>query len=207
MGELRELKASQLDALREIANMGAGHAATALSQLTDSRVMIDIPEVHVPRFEEIPDLFGPGEEAMCSVSMKVFGDITGRTVLAFPESVAWVLVNLLLGRDDHPGEGTFGEVERSALKETANILGGAYLSALSDFLGFMLLPSVPALVVDRAETVFSRESLELSNEVEHVICIENAFFADGLEADLQGQFFLFPDPPAVNVILEQIRIA
>lgn len=207
MGELRELKASQLDALREIANMGAGHAATALSQLTDSRVMIDIPEVHVPRFDEIPDLLGAGEEPTCSVSMKVFGDITGRTVIAFREPVAWVLVNLLVGRGDHPRGGVFGEVEESALKETANILGGAYLSALSDFLGFMLLPSVPTLTVDRAEAVFSRESLELSDDVEHVICIENAFFADDLESDLQGQFFLLPDPPAVNVILEQIRIA
>ncbi|MGH9260627.1 MAG: chemotaxis protein CheC, partial [Acidimicrobiales bacterium] len=62
MEDVRDLKALQIDALREVANIGAGHAATALSQMTNHRVMISVPRINIARLEEVPDLIGGAQD-------------------------------------------------------------------------------------------------------------------------------------------------
>src|SRR2546429_187476 len=87
MEDVRDLKALQIDALREVANIGAGHAATALSQLTNRRIMISVPQINIARLEEVPDLLGHPQEGVAPVLMHMLGDLTRRTPLLFPESV------------------------------------------------------------------------------------------------------------------------
>ena len=79
MEDVRDLKELQLDALKEVANIGAGHAATALSQLTSRTIMINVPEVNVRPLEEVPDLLGRADEVIAAVLMHMMGDLTGRT--------------------------------------------------------------------------------------------------------------------------------
>src|SRR5207247_11249951 len=86
MEDVRDLKALQIDALREVANIGAGHAATALSQLTNCRVMISVPQINIARLEEVPELLGDPQDVMAAVLMHMLGDLTGRTLLLFPEA-------------------------------------------------------------------------------------------------------------------------
>jgi chemotaxis protein CheC len=131
MDDVRELKARQLDALKEVANIGGGHAATALSTMTNRRVMISVPRVNVVRLEEVPDLIGAPNEVVAAVLMHMLGDLTGRTLLLFPEPVSLRLCDMLLRR---PAGGTtaLGTLEQSALKEAGNILSGAYMNALSE---------------------------------------------------------------------------
>src|SRR3989449_11106273 len=87
MQDVRDLKALQIDALREVANIGAGHAATALSQMTNRRIMISVPQINVARLEEVPDLLGSPQDVVAAVLMHMLGDLTGRTLLLFPEAV------------------------------------------------------------------------------------------------------------------------
>src|SRR5213594_2917417 len=77
MEDVRDLKALQLDALKEVANIGAGHAATALSQLTHRRIMISVPEINIARLEEVPSLIGDPQEVVAAVLMHMLGDLTG----------------------------------------------------------------------------------------------------------------------------------
>src|SRR5437764_12303834 len=98
MEDVRDLKALQIDALREVANIGAGHAATALSQLTNRRIMISVPQINIVRLEEVPNLLGHPQEVVAAVLMHMLGDLTGRTLLLFPESVARRLCDMLLRR-------------------------------------------------------------------------------------------------------------
>src|SRR5260370_17456709 len=98
MEDVRDLKALQLDALREVANIGAGHAATALSQLTHRRIMISVPEINIARLEEVPSLIGDPQEVVAAVLMHMLGDLTGRTLLLFPESVGRKVCDMLLKR-------------------------------------------------------------------------------------------------------------
>src|SRR2546430_5966826 len=110
MEDVRDLKALQIDALREVANIGAGHAATALSQLTNRRIMISVPQINIVRLEEVPDLLGDPQEGVAAVLMHMLGDLTGRTLLLFPESVGrrgWaMLLRLPVGQT--PGFDAFG---------------------------------------------------------------------------------------------------
>src|SRR4051812_47342289 len=121
MEDMRDLKESQLDAIREVANIGAGHAATALSEMTNRKIMITVPRVKIRPVEDACDLIGPPDQVVASVLMHVMGDLTGRAMLLFPERAAHILCDFLFRRE----RGTttsFGEMEQSSLKEAGNIL-------------------------------------------------------------------------------------
>ena len=205
MLDIRELEEAQLDALKEVANIGAGHAATALSQLTDHRIMINVPRLQVARIDEIPGLIGNPETVVAAVLMHVLGDLTGRTLLVLPRASAMRLAEILLQRE--PGSlKLFGELEQSALKEAGNILCAAYMNALSDFMGMMLLPSVPSLVMDLCAAVLTTVYGDLGNERDFVFSIETEFRMDNGEP-VGGHFLLLPDIESLQVILKSVRLA
>lgn len=204
MVDVRELKQSQVDALREVANIGAGHAATALSQLIDRKIMITVPRVRVARMEDVATLVGEGQEVVAAVLIHMLGDLTGRTLMLFDERSARRLCDMLLRRP--PGATTgFQELEQSGLKETGNILAGAYLNALSDFMGMLLLPSVPSLVVDLSSAVLTTTYLNFTQERDYAFCVETAFHFDGAE-ELRGYFLLLPDLASLKAIFDAIRL-
>ena len=205
MDDVRDLKALQLDALREVANIGAGHAATALSTMTRRTIMISVPEVNIVAVEAVAELLGQPDDVIAGVLMHMMGDLTGRTLLIFPERSALALSDILLRRP--PGTtAEFGEMEQSGLKEVGNILTSAYLNALSDFMGMMLVPSVPALVIDLAAAVLTTTYLNFGTERDFVFCVETSFrFGD--QADiLRGHFLLLPDLASLRAIFDAIRL-
>ena len=204
MTDLSSLSNLERDALREVANIGAGHAATALSQMTGRRIMISVPEVSVRRLEEVALLVGPPDTVIAGVLMHVMGDLTGRTLVVLGQDSAHALCELLLRR---PSQGpAFDAMQQSTIKETGNILCSAYMNALSDFLGMMLVPSVPALVVDLAGAVLTTAYLNFGHERDAVFCVETTFRIEGSEQALTGQFLLMPDPPSLKVIFDSIRV-
>jgi len=205
MVNLRTLTDLERDALREVANIGAGHAATALSQMTGRKIMISVPEVSIRPLEEVAGLVGPPETVIAGVLMHVMGDLTGRTLVVLGEDSARALCVLLLRRPS-PGPG-FDAMQQSTIKETGNILCSAYMNALSDFLGMMLLPSVPALVIDLAGAVLTTAYLNFGHDRDTVFCVETAFRIEGSAEAMTGQFLLMPDPPSLNAIFDAIRIA
>jgi chemotaxis protein CheC len=206
MDEVRDLKELQLDALKEVANIGAGHAATALSQLTDRRIMINVPEIEITRLEDVPQTFGDPEAVVAAVLMHVLGDLTGRTLLLLPEENARLLCDLLLRRPAGTTE-TIGPLEESSLKEAGNILAGAYLNALSDFMGMMLLPSVPSLVVDLSGAVLTTAFLNFGQDRDFVFCVETNFHFTEAGRALSGYFLLLPDLASLRAIFEAIRLS
>jgi chemotaxis protein CheC len=205
MEDVRDLKALQLDALREVANIGAGHAATALSQMTNRRVMISVPEINVARLEEVPDLIGDSQEVVAAVLMHMLGDLTGRTLLLFPEAVARRLCDMLLRRPLGTTK-AFDVIEQSCLKEAGNILSGAYMNALSEFMSMLLLPSVPSLVVDLSAAVLTTTYLNFGHDRDFVFCVETELQIDS-EAGLRGHFLLLPDLASLKAIFDAIRLS
>jgi chemotaxis protein CheC len=205
MEDVRDLKELQLDALREVANIGAGHAATALSQMTNRTIMIAVPEVTVRSLEEVPELIGSAGETIAAVLMHMMGDLTGRTLVLFPEGSARTLCDILLRRT--PGTTRkFGVMEQSGIKEAGNILASAYLNALSDFMGMMLVPSVPSLVVDLSGAILTTAYLNFGHERDYVFCVETSFRVEGTTEPLQGHFLLLPDMPSLRSIFDAIRL-
>ena len=206
MARVRDLQETELDILREVANIGAGHAATALSQLTGRRIMIEVPNVQVCPVEEAPDAIKDADSVVAAILMHMLGDLTGRSLLLFSREGALILVDMLF--DKEPGSTKiFSDLEQSSLKETANIITGAYLNALSDFLGMMLLPSVPSLAVDLCAAVLSTTYLNFGQDRDSVIILDTRFQFEPDGYSLSGHFVLLPDPSSLDVILKAVRLA
>jgi chemotaxis protein CheC len=205
MEDVRDLKESQLDAMREVANIGAGHAATALSQMTNRTIMITVPRVKIKPLEDAGDMLGPPDQVVASVLMHMMGDLTGRAMLLFPEPAALILCDYLFRRE----RGTttaFGEMEQSSLKEAGNILASAYLNALSDFMGMMLVPSVPSLVIDLSGAILTSAHLNFGHDREYALCVETSFRSEGAAESMAGHFLLLPDLASLQSIFDAIRI-
>lgn len=205
MEDLRDLKELELDALREVANIGAGHAATALSQMVNRTIMITVPEVQVTSLEQAPAVLGDPEEIVAAVLMHMMGDLTGRTLLLFPLPSAQMLCDILLRRE-RGATTTFGEMEQSGLKEVGNILSSAYMNALSDFMGMMLVPSVPALAVDMSGAVLTTTYLNFGQDRDFVFCVETEFRFEDATDQLRGHFLLLPDLASLRAIFDAIRL-
>ena len=206
MDDIRSLKANQLDALREVANIGAGHAATALSTMTGGTIMISVPTINIARLEEVPPQISGPEEPVAAVLMNMLGDLTGRTLLVFPKPTAIRLSELMLRRPQGSSK-ALGELEQSAIKEASNILSGAYMNALSDFMGLMLLPSPPSLAIDMSTAVLTTAYLQFGSDKDYVFCVESEFYMKDFEEHLRGFFLLLPDMASLQAILRAIRVA
>lgn len=193
------------DGLGEVATIGAGHAATALSQLTNRRIMISVPHVRRVQYAEVPEMVGAFGDHIAVVSMRMLGDLTGRALLTLGEFDAARLCDVILRRPAGPPR-ILGEMEQSGLKEVGNIVCSAYFTALSNFMGMMLLPSVPSLTIGPTRAAIAATVDPEEDGSDLVFCVDTAFTAEGKEDPLTGAFLLMPDKASVRAILEAIRL-
>ncbi|HEX5520482.1 MAG TPA: chemotaxis protein CheC [Longimicrobiaceae bacterium] len=205
MLDVRELHELEIDALREVANIGAGHAATALSQMTSRRIMVNVPRLQIVRLEDVAELIAEPDQVVAAVLMHMLGDLTGRTLLVFPRDAAMRLSEILLNRPLGTSR-IFGELEQSAIKEAGNILSAAYMNALSDFMGMMLLPSVPSLVVDQCAAVLTTTYTNFGDDRDFAFSIETQFTMGDEEEAVQAHFLLLPDVESLRIILSSIHL-
>jgi chemotaxis protein CheC len=201
--DVRSLSASALDALREVANIGAGHAATALSQITEQRIMISVPHINISTLEEVPNQIAEREEPVAAIQMRIHGDLTGLTLLVFPQPIALRVAALMMRKPVK----ALGTIEESALKEAGNILSAAYLNALAEFLKMRILNSPPILAVDMSDAVLVSTYVEIGEGSEYVFCVESEFQLAEEVTPLRGFFLLLPDPKSLQAILKAIRLA
>ncbi|CAN5143193.1 chemotaxis protein CheC [soil metagenome] len=201
--ELERLAPPQLDALREVANIGAGHAATALSQMTGVRIGVEVPKLQIVPLEETAEMVAGPDEVVAAVLMHMVGDLSGRTLLVFPEDSARRIAEILLKRPVGDVR-NFGELERSALREVGNILAAAYMNALSDFLGLMLLPSIPSLAVDLCAAIVTTAYANFGHDRDRAMSIRTSFSMDS--ESVLAYFILLPDSESLDVILRAVRL-
>jgi len=206
MSDMMTLKPIQLDALREVANIGAGHAATALSQMTSNTIMITVPKIHVTRLEDAAAQLNSEDEPIAAVLMHMMGDLTGRTLLVFPQPTAVRMAELMLRRPIGSSS-ELGVLEQSAIKEAGNILAGAYMNALSEFMGLMLLPSPPSLHIDMSAAILTTTHLQFGSDKDQVVSVETEFMLKDAGEQLRGFFLLLPDAASLQAILRAVRMA
>lgn len=194
----------RLDALKEVASIGAGHAATALSLMTGARIMIEVPTVNVAPLDELMPTIAPPGEQLLTVLMDMRGSLSGETMLALPMLTGRRLADLMLRRERRPG-GALDPLEESALKEAGNILGGAYMTALSDFLGMTLMPSPPRLQVGVMEEVLGPTLREPAGAT--ICCVETEFSFEEIGERFRGFFLLLPDSDSFSAIFRAVKVA
>jgi len=194
------LTVQQKDVLKELGNICAGNAATALSQLLGKKVDMKVPCVHFVRVEEVPQVVGGADKLVVSVILQVFGDAPGIILLLFPQEDARALARILTGKKST--NGMFTEMDQSAVKEAGIILSAAYLNTLSSFTGLGLIPSTPGIVIDMAGALVDYILIELSAVTEYALLIDSEFLDK--DKSVRGHFFLLPNPGSFKAILKAI---
>lgn len=201
---LHSIDSTYLDVLREIGNIGAGNAMTALSQMLQRKVDMKVPKADLFEFRDLGEVIGGEETIMAGVYMIVEGDIQGSMMFLLEKESARHLVNQMLGDYSDPNAEEFGEMEISVLKEMGNIMTGAYLNSLSDLTGLKIYPSAPDLTIDMAGAILSVPAIEFGVLGDKILMIQTRF-TDDLKID--GYFILVPDLDSYKRIMESLGMA
>lgn len=196
------LKEIQLDALKEICNIGMGHAATALSQMIGRSVNLRVPKITVALVADTPDIIGGPGQLVVGIHLKIYGDARGDILLIFPKDSAKELLSLLLGNTPEDDDLT-SEISVSALNEVGNILASAHLSAMSRLMGVTLIPSMPSMALDMAGAILDPVLAELGEAGDWALVIETEFVG---ETKVRGHFFIMPDPNSIDVLLKACKV-
>jgi len=205
MIKIEELNHHQLDVLKEVGNIGAGHAATALSQILLEKIQMTVPAVSIISLTKAVDVLGGVEQRVVGIYMRVFGDAPGKIVFIFSQAEALTLVDNIAGVK-HTAHETFGEYEVSALKEITNIMTGAYLYALTNLTGLNYFSSVPAFACDMAGAILNTMLLDLGLMGDYALLIETQFSLSLTQRKINGHFFLIPDGDSLDLMLNALRV-
>ena len=189
-----------MDVLKEIGNIGAGNAMTALSQMLQCKVDMQVPQVRLLEFQEVGSLMGGEEQLMVGVYLAVEGDITGSIMFLVRTDSAKHLVNkLMMGMASEGDE--LNEMEISAMKEISNIITGAYLNSLSMLTNLKIYPSPPALALDMAGAILSVPAIEFGSIGDKILLIQSQFYDD---VEIDGYFILIPTLESYDKILSTL---
>lgn len=198
---LEQVTENYFDVLKEIGNIGAGNAMTALSQMLQCKVDMKVPQVRLLEFKEVGALMGGEEQVMLGLYLAVEGDITGSIMFLVERASAKHLVKkVMMGYGCSEGDG-FNEMEMSAMQEVSNIITGAYLNSLSTLTNLKIYPSPPSLAMDMAGAILSVPAIEFGAIGDKILLIQSQFYD---EVEIDGYFILIPDLESYQKILASL---
>lgn len=198
---LQELTPMQLDFLKELTNIGGGNAATALSQMVDHPINMEVPMVKIFPYERLFSDIIEEEEKAVAVSIRILGDAPGSFLLVLREKDALDLIPMILGKDE---VGVLDDMSISALQEVCNILCSSYMNALSRMLNITLISSVPAFVQDMFGAILSTAYIEAGQIEDYLLVIENYFLVNNNR--IKAHLFFIPHPGSLDRIFSTMNL-
>lgn len=199
---LETMSNQYFDVLKELGNIGAGNATTALAQMLQTKVDMKVPQVRLLDFKDVGVVMGGEEQLVAGIYLAVEGDITGSIMFILEQNAAKSLVSKLMGMP--PSEGGFTEIEISAMKEIGNIITGAYLNSLAQMTNLKMIPSVPDLNIDMLNAILSVPAIEFGIIGDQILLIQTVFTDD---VDLNGYFILMPDLESYSTMLKGLGLS
>lgn len=200
--DLNEINDLQFDVLKEIGNIGAGNATTALSQMMNMKIDMGVPNVALVPLADIAGRIGSEEMIIVGILLGMQDDINGTIMFLLNEVSANTIVSQLMGQAPKSLQ-EFGEMEMSALCEIGNIISGAYLSALSTMTNMTISATVPAATIDMAGAILSVPAIEYGKIGDKVLLIQTQLGEDNL---LDGYIVMVPDVESYGKILNSLGI-
>lgn len=197
-------KLNELDLLKELGNIGAGNAATALSQLLNKEIHMNVPLAKIVSFNEMMELMGGSDRPVAAVFLRMEGELSGSLFFVLSMEDATKLINQLIPEKKISVEELpFHELGLSALQELGNIISAHYLTALSECIGLAVTPSVPQVTIDMVGAIVVTGLLEISQVSDHSIFIDTELTetTDNQIEKTKGHFFLIPYPDSFEKIL------
>ena len=196
-----KLSTVQADAIQELGNIGAAHAATTLSQMLSSTVSMSVPAIKAVDLAELGNHVG--DESAALVVFELQGEIPhgGYIIFYITRESAMRLTNTMLGMTDMDRE--FNEMDQSALLEVGNIMVSAFLDATAELLGFIMLPSPPALSIDMAHAAMESLIAQLGEEVDEVLLFSTELICE--EHKIDSDIIMLPELSTLKRITELLE--
>lgn len=199
---LEQVSENYYDVLRELGNIGAGNAMTALSQMLQCKIDMKVPQVRLLEFQQVGEMMGGEEQIMVAVYLGVKGDITGSMMFMVEEGSARHLIRkITMGMLPEGSE--FEDMGLSAMQELGNIITGAYLNSLSMMTNLKIFPTPPDLTVDMAGAILSVPAIQFGIFGDNILLIQSQFYD---EIELDGYFILIPDLESYEKILTSLGL-
>ncbi len=193
-----EMDAMHMDVLREIGNIGAGNATTALAKLINAKIDMKVPKVEMVDFQHLASIVGNEEDLMIAVMVTLSVDVDGMMMFLMDKKSGTYLIEQMMAGSGMPVNEDFGELEFSVISEIGNIITGSYLSALASLLNMKIDMSIPYLSIDMAGAILSVPAIEFGKIGDEVLLIQTDF---GDEVEVKGYFILIPDQDSYTRIL------
>jgi len=190
------------DVLKEIGNIGAGNATTAIASMLGVKVDMKVPNVKFMNVSEMGSALGDEEAMVVGIFLEVELDVNGSMMFIMDMDSAHFLVNSLMMRDQSYKE-DFDEMDLSAIKEIGNIIAASYLSALSGLTNMTISPSVPYLCIDMAAAILSVPAIQFGVMGDNALMIQTEF---GDDYQVKGSFILMPDEESYDKILRSLGV-
>jgi chemotaxis protein CheC len=187
----------QLDALRELANIASGTAATALSQMLGREVEINVPRAQALPMADAVDACGPADALVDGVVIPLEGDVAGAVVLLIPVHDSDRLCELLSVEP-------YSEVGRSAICEIGNIVGTSYLNGLAGTCGLRLEPSPPGLVRDMLGAIVASLLAQTAGSSEAALVLDSEL--DVADEPCELSFMLLPTAGGARDLLAPLGV-
>ena len=192
----------QFDVLREIGNIGSGHAATALARMLNQKIDIEVPKAELCDFNRLPAIVGGEENIVVGILLTLTDDVEGMMMFIMEKESAYNLIRKLMGTEIDSEE-ELDEIQRSALQEIGNIITGAYLSSLSDLTRLSISASIPYIAIDMAGAILSVPAIEFGKLGDKALMIEAEFGGDQKDK-IEGYFLLIPTMESYSAIMNSL---
>ncbi|HOA17171.1 MAG TPA: CheY-P phosphatase CheC [Fervidobacterium sp.] len=201
---LEKLGEKQLDAIKEVGNIGTGNAATALSMMLDKKVDISVPQVKVIPISKIPFLFDEPEEVVCAVKMGLREEMSGEILLIFEAQTVKIIAKALTGIEINDIT-VLDDFTSSMLKEIGNIMCGSYVTSLAAFTNLFINPEPPELTTDMISAIMSEISIPMAMAgEENIMLIETKIQIEGVDEELTGYLLLVPSVESLDKLLRAL---
>jgi len=187
----------QLDAMRELGNIGSGTAATALSNMIGVPVDIDVARASMVPITQIVEAAGPPDTLVTAVLLPIEGDLKAQVIILMQGRTVETVCELL-------GVTVGDEMTDSALCEVGNILGASYARALGQMIGAELEPRPPELVRDRL-TVILAPALLATGEDEIALMLDSTLTVD--ERECSPSFLFMPSASGLTRIFDRLGVS
>ncbi|EHM09617.1 chemotaxis protein CheC, inhibitor of MCP methylation [Thermanaerovibrio velox DSM 12556] len=197
----------QLDAIREVGNIGAGNAATALSKLLGRTVDMDVPVAELVSVYEVAQHYGSPEDLACGVLIRADGEFSCNLIFLMYEEEASALADLLISMDlSSMEEEVRLQIRDSALAEVGNIILGAFLNALSSMTGWALPVSVPAVAHDMLGSIMDVVAAMFGIMGDTALLVKTTLKIIDSDTEAKGMVIMVPDPGSLELLLQRLGV-
>ncbi|WP_135612980.1 chemotaxis protein CheC [Methanococcoides sp. AM1] len=194
MPELECLSEMEVEVLKELGNIGTGHAATSLSKLLDKYIEITVPEVKIVSIADLHgELYNEVVAGVLIALQDLEGNNSGYLYVMVPMKSADKLVAEMYGTED-----VDDEMYASAVMEAGNILSSSFCDASADFLDIILLPSPPNYAVDMATAVMDGVVSQMAQKSDNLIIFETKLNS---ESNIEINLALLPEDDLFSNIM------